>query len=432
MFKYTFVAFFLIVFTSCRQTNQTATEQTVQQKSPRQLYPGLFEAVQSSNLFQDSKVFPDAVAKSSPEEIMAKYNQQKKQADFNLKTFVAQNFTLPVEVAAAYHSVSGEPVEAHINKLWQVLQRKADLEKAGSSLIPLPHPYVVPGGRFREVYYWDSYFTMLGLQESHRYDVIENMVNNFAYLINKIGFIPNGNRTYYLTRSQPPFFSLMVSLLCEIKGTKADSVLAANADALQKEYDFWMDASGPKIRAVKHVVFLTNGDELNRYWDAGDYPREEAYKEDVKTAAKSKRNEKEVYRDIRSAAASGWDFSSRWFKVDTSLATIQTTSIIPVDLNALLYNLEQTLAKAYHAKKDDKRSLLYQNLALKRKNALVKYCWNEKEKWFFDYNWKEHAPSKVYSLAGIFPLYFEMVSPEDATAAAATLKQIFLKPGGLV
>jgi alpha,alpha-trehalase len=432
MTKYIFVAFTLLVFTSCRQNKQTVVQQEIQQKSPRQLYPGLFQAVQNSKLFADSKTFPDAVAKHNPADIITQYNQQKNKPGFNLKTFVSENFTLPVQGTTAYHSVSGEPVETHINNLWQILQRKADQEKSWSSLIPLPNPYVVPGGRFREVYYWDSYFTMLGLQESGKYEVIENMVNNFAYLINKNGFIPNGNRTYYLTRSQPPFFSLMVNLLAEVKGAKADSVLTANAGALQKEYDFWMNTGGAKTGAVKQVVFMRDGEALNRYWDAGDYPREEAYKEDIKTAAKSKRDAKVVYRDIRSAAASGWDFSSRWFKVDTSLATIQTTNIVPVDLNALLYHLEQTLAQAYHLKKDDKRSMHYQTLALKRKAALLKYCWNDKAKWFFDYNWKEQSQTNVYSLAGVFPLYFKMVSPANGIAAAAVIKQKFLKPGGLI
>jgi Neutral trehalase len=85
-------------------------------------------------------------------------------------------------------------------------------------LLPLPHPYIVPGGRFREIYYWDSYFTMLGLKESGEVQTIENMIDNFAYLIQTYGHIPNGNRSYYVSRSQPPFFALMVELLAGIKG----------------------------------------------------------------------------------------------------------------------------------------------------------------------------------------------------------------------
>jgi alpha,alpha-trehalase len=82
-----------------------------------------------------------------------------------------------------------------------------------SSLLPLPHPYVVPGGRFREIYYWDSYFTMLGLLESGRRDLARDMVRDFAHMIDAFGHVPNGARTYYLSRSQPPVFFAMVGLL---------------------------------------------------------------------------------------------------------------------------------------------------------------------------------------------------------------------------
>ena len=122
--------------------------------------------------------------------------------------------------ATGFVSDPSKPVEEHINILWDVLTKQTD--QKGGTLIMLPHPFVVPGGgRFREVYYWDSYFTMLGLQVSNKIELIENMVNNFAYLIDNYGFIPNGNRSYFLSRSQPPFFSLMIELLAEKKGRKS-------------------------------------------------------------------------------------------------------------------------------------------------------------------------------------------------------------------
>src|ERR687888_434548 len=101
-------------------------------------------------------------------------------------------------------------MEQHIRALWPVLTRAPPPSPPGdttgaarrSSLIPLPQQYVVPGGRFREVYYWDSYFTMLGLVASGRTDLVRDMLDNFAYLVETIGHIPNGNRTYYLSRSQ--------------------------------------------------------------------------------------------------------------------------------------------------------------------------------------------------------------------------------------
>jgi alpha,alpha-trehalase len=116
-------------------------------------------------------------------------------------------------------------MEEHLTRLWPVLTRKADDQNPRSSLIPLPYDYVVPGGRFSEIYYWDSYFTILGLKAQKRYDLIQNMVKNFAHLIDTNGFIPNGNRNYYLTRSQPPFFSLIVRELEEYDSLAADHYL---------------------------------------------------------------------------------------------------------------------------------------------------------------------------------------------------------------
>ena len=127
--------------------------------------------------------------------------------DFSLKKFAEENFEMPASQQLNYVTREKDVV-AHIQSLWAVLKRNPDKPIDGSSLLPLPNPYIVPGGRFREVYYWDSYFTMLGLKESGEIKTIEDMVNNFAFMINTYGHIPNGNRSYYLSRSQPPFFAL--------------------------------------------------------------------------------------------------------------------------------------------------------------------------------------------------------------------------------
>ena len=204
---------------------------------------------------------------------------------------------------------------------------------------------MIPGGRFREIYYWDSYFTMHGLEASGRVDLIRAMVHNFAHLIDTYGHIPNGNRTYYLSRSQPPFFSLMVDLLAEEKG---NGVFVEYLPALQKEYNYWMDETAP----TKHLVKMPDGSDLNRYYDQLDTPRPESYRQDVETSEASTKDPKIIYRNLRSAAESGWDFSSRWFADGQNITTINTTELIPVDLNGLLYHLETTLAKAFRVRGD--------------------------------------------------------------------------------
>src|SRR5471030_2520885 len=208
--------------------------------SPRQLFPGLFEAVQLSDIFPDNKTFVDATPMRDPVLIMKDYNNQKDKPGFDLKQFVINNFVVPAPPNGIFKSDISTGIRKHIDTLWQVLYRRHDTVSKYSSLLPLPNDFIVPGGRFRETYYWDSYFTMLGLQESHQTKIIQNMIGNFAYLIDKYGFIPNGTRTYYLTRSQPPFFSMMLDLLAKDEG---DKVMVKYQSELLKEYAYWMRGS---------------------------------------------------------------------------------------------------------------------------------------------------------------------------------------------
>lgn len=157
---------------------------------------------------------------SDPLMILADYRMQQNQSGFDLRHFVNVNFTLPKE-GEKYVPPEGQSLREHIDGLWPVLTRSTENTEKWDSLLPLPEPYVVPGGRFREVYYWDSYFTMLGLAESGHWDKVADMVANFAHEIDTYGHIPNGNRSYYLSRSQPPFFALMVELLAQHEGDAA-------------------------------------------------------------------------------------------------------------------------------------------------------------------------------------------------------------------
>jgi alpha,alpha-trehalase len=134
-----------------------------------------------------------------PEQILSDYAAERDQDGFDLRAFVEAHFALPDE----------------------------------SGITP-------PGGRFREVYYWDSYFTMLGLAESGLDAIVLDMVDNFAHEIDRFGHIPNGNRTYYLSRSQPPFFSHMVELAARLAGAQ---VYATYLPQVQREHTFWMAAS---------------------------------------------------------------------------------------------------------------------------------------------------------------------------------------------
>lgn len=402
---------------------------------PDKIYGRLFVDVQMNKVFADGKTFVDCVPKRRPADIVADYEAGKGTAGFDLKKFVQDNFDLPLNPTDNYKTNATEDVVTHIKNLWAVLKRTPDKVVEGSSLLPLPYPYIVPGGRFREVYYWDSYFTMLGLKESGETEIMYDMIRNFAYLIENYGHIPNGNRTYYLGRSQPPFFSVMVELLSEIRG---DSVYQEFLPAMEKEYQFWMDGSD-KLKpgeAYRRVVRLKGEDVLNRYWDDATTPRPESWREDVLTAQRSGRDKIEMYHHLRAAAESGIDFSSRWFANGKNLVTIRTTDMAPPDLNALLYHLELSIAKAKLMNKDDSTARVYRRKAVRRGELIDKYCWNKLQSFYTDFNWKTGKQSNHINPAGMYPFCFINEHPDYmsflGTKVAEVIRQKLLKPGGIV
>jgi alpha,alpha-trehalase len=383
------------------------------QVDPPRQYPQVFKAVQLHHVFKDQKTFVDCNPKVDPLLLDQLYEEQKEKPGFILKDFVGTYFdTLQADTAAMLH---------HLPFLWNELTRQPDQQQQYSTLLPLPDPYIIPGGRFKEIYYWDSYFTMLGLQVDGKIEMIRNMVDNFSYLIENYGHIPNGNRSYYLSRSQPPFFGLMVELLAN--STHDNDIYLQYLDALENEYDYWM--AGDKL------VDLNGGVKLNRYWDQESTPRPESYWHDAELLESSGRDSL-LFRDLRSAAESGWDFSTRWFEDGQNLKTIQTTQLIPVDLNCLLYKVETILAKAYQLKGDEQMAASYSGIAENRKNAILQYCWNNQFGFFTDYNLLTKQGVSQSTLAGLFPLFVRIASEEQAAKVIAKVKSEFLKAGGLV
>mgnify|MGYP001077042930 FL=1 len=417
--------FALASFTANAEDSPVATP------SPPDILLGpLFNDVQTAKLFPDQKTFADAVPNSDPLMILADYRMQKNQSGFDLRHFVEVNFTLPKE-GEKYVPPAGQSLREHIDGLWPVLTRSTtDVEK-WDSLLPLPEPYVVPGGRFREIYYWDSYFTMLGLAESNRWDKVSDMVANFAYAIDSWGHIPNGNRSYYLSRSQPPFFAFMVELLAQHDGNDA---LKKYLPQMQKEYSYWMEGGETLQPGQQHkrVVKLADGILLNRYWDDRDTPRPESWVEDIATAKSNpNRPATEIYRDLRSAAASGWDFSSRWMDNPNQLSTLRTTSIVPVDLNALLYKMEKMIALASKAAGDDAKAAQYEGFANARQKGIETWLWNDKEGWYADYDLKSHKVRNQLTAAALFPLFVNAAAKDRAGKVAAATQAHLLQPGGL-
>jgi len=388
----------------------------------------LYREVQKQKIFPDSKFFVDCIPHGDPVAIVAAYEKEKDQPGFNLTAFVTTHFILPVDTISLYSS-ENKTIQQHLEALWPELTRHPDTVHAGT-LISLPHPYIVPGGRFREIYYWDSYFTMLGLQVSKRIDIIENMIDNFAYLIDTFGFIPNGNRTYYLSRSQPPFFTLMVALLAE---EKTEAVLLKYLPQIEKEYAFWMDGETHTAPGndYRHLVRLPDGSILNRYWDDKDTARPEAYREDSNAVLKSA-DTTLAHRHIRAACESGWDFSSRWFADGNNMATIQTTHLLPVDLNCMLLYTEEILLKLYTHQKNTGLAETFQQKIKNRKTAIQQYCWNETAGFYSDFHFINMQSTNQCTLAALYPLFFSVATPEQAAAVAKMIKDKMLKEGGVI
>jgi len=327
-------------------------------------------------------------------------------------------------------------MEHHIRALWSVLTRTPDSADAHSSLIPLPHAYVVPGGRFREIYYWDSYFTMLGLVESGRTDLVRSMLDNFAHLVHMVGHIPNGNRTYYLSRSQPPFFAAMVGLYA---GATDTAQALPYLDALEAEHAFWMNGATRLTPGDAHrrVVRLRDGSLLNRYWDDHADPRPESYRSDYELAQTLPEARRELfYRNVRASAESGWDFSSRWMRDPKDLRTLETTELIPVDLNSLLYHAERMIAalRAFRGRSGDAEAgQRFVRAAEDRRRALLAVAYDSASGFFHDLRWRsgERVTDRP-TLAAAIPLYFGLATPEQGRAVADRLERDFLKPGGFV
>jgi alpha,alpha-trehalase len=395
--------------------------------TPDKIYGQLFIDVQTSRIFPDSKTFVDCIPLINPAEIVSKYKLEVEKEGFNLKSFVLQYFKLPAE--PPFFTSGTKDIREHIKLLWKVLKRSADTMSDQSSLLPLPHSYIVPGGRFREIYYWDSYFTMLGLKASGEYEMMENMVKNFAHLIHQYGHIPNGNRTYYLSRSQPPFFSLMVELLASVKGNE---VYKTFRTAIEKEYEYW---------SINRFKFYCH------YWDELSVPRQESYIEDDSTAnyavtefrkivrfADSNRLNRavdsiyaSVCNNLRSAAASGWDFSSRWMTGE-GLHTTNMKSIVPVDL----YCLEVNLGKVYC--RTGATKLAYDTIESKAilSKRLRKQHFNEILGWYCDYDTDGFSVMDNPTLAGMYPLFFKLADEKEVPSIVEFLKKNFLKDGGVV
>ena len=368
----------------------------------------LFADLHRSGLWADEKIISDSILLAPASEILAAYDAARAHDLVNLKTFYARWFR---PVAAADGSFRTNPAHGpkeHLAAIWPHLTRAPDDPEERSSRFPMPYPYVVVGGRFQEAYYWDSYFTMLGLLKSGQYELTRNMLDNFAHVIAVNGHIPNGFRSYFLSRSQPPFFAEMVRdygrAIGDLPGTFATFLPAMTA-----EYTYFRD--------THHV------EGLARYWDASDTPRVEMYGTDL--AAQENGCGPQYFRDLRAACESGWDFSARWMTDPADLRTVQTTGLWAIDLNCLLLRYDEILAEATG-------DAAYLKAADARRARISAQFFDPKRGYFFDVVIKTGAINPLTTAAGMFALYAGAATQSQAERAAEWMQTHLLKAGGLL
>ncbi len=374
----------------------------------------VFEAVQLAGVFADSKGFVDAVPRFDDAVIEERFDSLTRPLGRDaLRRFVDENFALPTP--SPPRRPSGVSVEQYLHDQWPLLLRTHTTVPRGSSLLALPHPYVVPGGRFDELFYWDTFFTGLGLLRHGHVELFTGMVDNLVFLQESIGHIPNGSRMYLASRSQPPLLSAMVRALM---GAGVDG--HRYLPALLREHAFW---------STDDRVVTLGLPTAARYFDALDTPRPESFAEDVHLAGGARRGE--LFRNLRAGAESGWDFSSRWCANPMELATIETTDVIPVDLNVLLVELEALIAELLLASGEKARAEGFRIRGLEHAALVRERSWDGELAWFMDLDRRTGERRPAMTLAGVLPLVAGIASPEQATAAARTLRDRFLAPGGL-
>ncbi|XP_037913972.1 trehalase isoform X2 [Hermetia illucens] len=404
----------------------------------------LLHTIQMAQLYPDSKTFVDMKLKDTPaqtlkafDDMMAAKNNTPSKDD--LKQFVEDNFEKsgtefedwdpsdwkenPKFLQLVYNSEL-RSWGSNLNHLWKMLGRKmikdVALHPELYSIIYVENPVIVPGGRFKEFYYWDSYWIVRGLLYSEMYTTTRGMLSNFLSIVERFGFIPNGGRVYYSKRSQPPLLAAMIQSYIEFTGD--DEFAIKSVDILEHEFEFWMNNHTHEI----------NGHILAAYGDASTGPRPESYSEDVKTAEifETDAEKEECYSELKAAAESGMDFSSRWFIVadgsnNGTLKDLKTRSIIPVELNAILFWNAKIIAGIHSKSGNIEKANQYETKAQEIYRAIQAVLWDEDVGAWLDYDMINNKRRNYFVPTNLAPLWMKCYNISDTEhIASRVLKYI--------
>ncbi|KAI5098334.1 trehalase, partial [Silurus meridionalis] len=404
----------------------------------------LLKQVQMAKLFDDNKAFVDMKLIVAPENVsdaFIKLTQSFPNGTVppsDLKLFVNKHFANSGKEFEPWSppdwhdkpkllSKISDPkfrswAEA-LHNLWKSLGRKINNDVRDNpqlySIIYCPYPGIVPGGRFTEFYYWDSYWVLNGLILSEMIETARGMIQNFLHMVERYGFVPNGGRIYYERRSQPPFLPLMVESYYE--ATKDTEFLKKALPLLEDEYRFWMENRSivVEVNNVKHV--------MNRYF-VGE-PRPESYTHDAELAEGLPAEAQEkLWTELKAGAESGWDFSSRWYINNLNqnsgvFKDTKTSSIVPVELNALICRNERVLATFHRILGNEKMALAYDSAVASRLKAIESVLWDANKGAWFDYNLLSMTRNTAFYPTNLSPLWARCYSqPEMGQQALQYLR----------
>ena len=273
-----------------------------------------------------------------------------------------------------------------------ILQSPVDNDKC----FGLPYPYTVPtpGDVFDCMFYWDTYFTNVGLIPSGRIQQAIYNTDNIRHMINRFGYMPNATKQHFLGKSQPPFYYRMVLDIFEV--TKDRAWLATHYDTIAIEYDFWMTKrlapNGLNYYGNTQIAFSDEADELYAYWKTRMPGLREAGKEQTVNVGST-------------LGESGWDCCYRF--------ELCGPDYNPVDLNALLYGLETTMAK-FSGILQRGEDALWNNRAASRKEKMNQWLFSKEKGLYMDWNYVGNHHSPVISAASLYPLYLGLNHEPDA------------------
>lgn len=278
-----------------------------------------------------------------------------------------------------------------IDSFWNELIHDPKASHADPHIIPLPNTFISPNSTSKmhwknSMFYWDSFFMIRGLIGTDRDWVIPEVVDNFTFLFNQFGVIPNASVWAFLSHSQPPFLTSMIF----------DAYYA-----IQRSSGIVTFGKGPYI---KHWLENRIAVAKNEYWNVWEDHKTFTHK--VEKFRLSRYGDRDVGYPLTSERESGWDFTTRFYN--------RCNEFLAVDLNSYLHKYEKDFAKTANILGDTQDENYWEDRAAKRHQAMKKHMWNEEKGFFFDYDYKNDTQSEFYSLAGFVPLWAKLATFDEA------------------